>query len=529
MQNTAFTPPPNPLLPPSGQDQQRGVQGNGGQHHQPSSLFSNGPPPLLSRPHQQNTPPAPTLQTGRGSQGPQGVGESQDHQGRSHVDSDPELTIARRPYRRRGMPVQVPQVPSLPFAQPQWLDLVRHPAPAPHHGPANGQYIPQFTTHPLPAGAEPFSPHDWTSVQAGLHLTGLRSPRRTTSSPGPGAQKHLSRYYQFFSRFAAEPREIPLQMGVTVIELDITQEEAGRLSITRRPPPSPLDDPFITQLPVSRHFQNSLRYRLRMCVSRKQEGTMSFDAAKWTRGATYWPPHIFVSVNDEIIQVRRKQHFHRDLPLELTESLSEGKNQIKVNLPPFPQNLQQDVVYFMAVERVVTLDRSTVWDMVTSGPHVKAEVTKKEIRRRLSPLDTDEIIIESDTLTVSVADLFSSTLFNTPVRGRNCLHLECFDLGNWLISRPSKPSLSPGEPTAVDCWGCPICGSDARPCSLQVDDFFVNVTKKLMASGKMKVKKIEVHADGSWTAIEEGDEGEEGEELSDSESWKVDTFNEQCF
>lgn len=324
----------------------------------------------------------------------------------------------------------------------------------------------------------------------------------------------MARYYQFLSTFAVEPREISPQMGVTVLEFDVAQEEADRLSITSRPPASPLDDPFLTQLPVSRHFNNSLRYRLRMCASRKKEGPTTFDAATWTRGATYWPPHIFVSVNEEIMHVRRKQHFHHDLPLELTHSLSKGKHKINVNLPLFPQNLKQDFVYFMAVERIVTLDHDTVWDMVNSGPHVGAEATKKEICRRLRALDTDEIIIESDALTVSVADLFSSTLFDTPVRGRNCLHLECFDLGNWLISRPSKPSPGQGEPTTVDCWGCPICGLDARPCNLEVDDFFADVAKKLLASGKASVKKIEVVADGSWTAIEEGDEGEE---LSDSD------------
>lgn len=311
-----------------------------------------------------------------------------------------------------------------------------------------------------------------------------------------------------------EPSEVPPQMGVAVFEFDVTQEETDRLSITSRPPASPLDDLYMTQLPVSRHFNHSLRYRLRMCFTRKNEGLAALDIASWSRRATYWPPHIFVSVNEKILHVRRKQHFHHDLPLELTDSLSRGKNKIKVSLPLFPGNLIQDIAYFMAVERIVTLDHDTVWDMVTSGPHVTVEVAKKEICRRLKGLDTDEIIIESDAIAVSVTDLYSSTLNKMPVRGRKCLHLECFDLGTWLLSRPSKPPQGLGEPTMVDCWACPICGMDARPCNLQVDDFFADVAKELLASGNTGVKKIEVLADGSWTAIEEVNEGEE---LSGSE------------
>ncbi|OTA05942.1 hypothetical protein A9Z42_0066680 [Trichoderma parareesei] len=303
-------------------------------------------------------------------------------------------------------------------------------------------------------------------------------------------------------------------MGVAVFKFDVTQEETDRLSITSRPSASPLDDSYMNQLPVSRHFNHSLRYRLRMCFTRKNEGLATLDIATWSRRATYWPPHIFVSVNEKILHVRRKQHFHHDLPLELTDSLSRGKNRIKVSLPLFPGNLIQDIAYFMAVERIVTLDHDTVWDMVTSGPHVTVEVAKKEICRRLKGLDTDEIIIESDAIAVSVTDLYSSTLNEMPVRGRKCLHLECFDLETWLRSRPSKPSQGLGEPTTVDCWACPICGLDARPCNLQVDDFFADVAKQLLASGKTGVKKIEVLADGSWTAIEEVNEGEE---LSGSE------------
>ena len=450
------------------------------------------------------------LQTGLGSQSTQGSEHYQGRQGQVRVYAGPRPSTTHQPLPHPQVSVEMLQTPGLHYVQLQQTARDRLSAPAPRSDPTSSQSA--NTTHPV--NARRFSPHESTSGQASLHLIGLHSPRRTPSSPVLGAQKQMTRYYQFFLEFAVEPTEIPPQMGVTVLEFDVTHEEIDRLSITSRPPPSPLEDPLIIQLPVSRHFNNSLRFRLRMCTSRKERPT-TIHPAVWARGKTYWPPHIFVSVNEEIIHVRRKQHFHHDLPLELTDSVFKGKNKIKVNLPQYPQNVIQDIAYLMAVERIITLDHNSVWDMVTFGPHIGAEVTKKEICRRLRAVDTDEMIIESGVLNVSVVDIFSSTLFNMPVRGHNCPHIECFDLGNWLVSRPSKPSPGPGEPSTVDCWACPICGLDARPCNLQVDDFFLDVAKKLLASGKMNVKKIKVLVDGSWTAIEEGGEGEE---LSDSES-----------
>jgi hypothetical protein len=50
----------------------------------------------------------------------------------------------------------------------------------------------------------------------------------------------------------------------------------------------------------------------------------------------------------------------------------------------------------------------------------------------------------------------------------------------------------------VDVWKCPICGGDARPYTLQVDNFFVDVRAKLADDNNLGVKAIWISADGSW-------------------------------
>jgi hypothetical protein len=288
-------------------------------------------------------------------------------------------------------------------------------------------------------------------------------------------------------------------MGVSSLEFDLSQEDLDSLSITSVPPEQPEDELSI-KMPVSRYFNHSHRYRLRLCESRKLDDQTTFDAAEWTIRRTHWPPHIFITVNDEIILPRLKQHYHEDLPVELTNFLVEGKNIIDIALPSYPQNIKQDVAYFIAVEIIVTLDHESVCALVSSSPHISTDETKSDIKRRLQ-LDTDDIIIESDALTITVADSFSSKLFDIPVRGRNCRHLECIDLENWLNSRPCKISQEAGEPTMVNTWHCPICGQDARPDNLQVDDFFVEIKNKLLEEGKGNTKRIEIVADGTWKAV----------------------------
>lgn len=292
-----------------------------------------------------------------------------------------------------------------------------------------------------------------------------------------------------------------VHMGLSQLKFSIEQEDLGRRPITSEPSELPVGE-LPMDLPVSQHFNHSQRYRLRMCGRSKlgnSEETV-FDTAKWVTSRTNWPSHIILALNGDIISPLLKQHYHKDLPIELTHSLVKGVNTIKVHLPSFPQNIKENIAYFMAVELILTLDHDSTRALVTSAPHISVDQTKGEIKRRLQ-LDIDEIIIHSDTLTVSVADSFSSKLFDIPVRGRNCRHLECIDLENWLDSRPCKPSPEAGEPTMVDAWGCPICGQDARPGNLQIDDYFVQIRDKLLEQRMSKVKKIQISVDGTWEVV----------------------------
>ncbi|KAF5023830.1 hypothetical protein F66182_4088 [Fusarium sp. NRRL 66182] len=355
-------------------------------------------------------------------------------------------------------------------------------APTAHQVP-----IPTFPTPQLrpirqiPEAEYPSSPYGQVSLQVGLHHIDVRSPRRIPSKPG------RSRYYQFVRQLVYRPVGLVPQTGLRSLPFNVPEDHIQRLA-------------------------------------RKVEGeglpycSYSEDPAEsdWVLLPTSWPNHVFFDLNKHHLELRRKQHFSKDQPLELTDFLAKGENVLRVSFPAVDQNLKPGYKYFMAIEIVETISHEAAHSVIQAMRHIPQEETRLKIQRRLRPSDSDDIIIEDETLTISLADPFSATRFTVPVRGAQCKHLECFDLETWLSTRPQKPFQKGGvlgqkgaEPSLVDAWKCPICGLDARPISLWVDDYLTDVRQRLLSKGDMRTKMITVTADGKWTAVPEPDDSDD--------------------
>lgn len=292
-----------------------------------------------------------------------------------------------------------------------------------------------------------------------------------------------------------------------VVKFDVTEDAFARLSRQR-----PFAKP---RLPVCEYFSGSLRYRLRMANFRGRKSSVAEN--EWVTADMFWPDSVYVTFNDVAMETRRKQHFSKDQPLELTHHLAVGQNILKVIVPASVAT-RKSGNYFMAVEVIETLSHSEVVDSVKRQGYIGPEVTKGLIQRRLAGTqDDDDIAVSADELSIDLADPFSKALFDIPVRGESCRHLECFDLEIWLQSRPRKPECvhglaglrecsscqelrGPGgvEPTLADKWKCPICSGDARPCSLRIDGFMVQVREELGRAGIKNCRSIAVGSDGAW-------------------------------
>ena len=83
-----------------------------------------------------------------------------------------------------------------------------------------------------------------------------------------------------------------------------------------------------------------------------------------------------------------------------------------------------------------------------------------------------------------------------PARGKQCEHVQCFDLKSYLVLNKVKNSSS-------SRWKCPICGIDATAEDLLIDTYIFHIIKQLQKAKKYpQTQTIEFQADGSWKAHE---------------------------
>lgn len=349
--------------------------------------------------------------------------------------------------------------------------------------PAQRQPRPQSTSRYLP----PNGPYDLSSLRVGLHLADNRSPMRVPIQPS------RSRYYQFLRAFKVPPTKLVPGLGIRDVQVTVSSEDADHLQRTAGPPPA-------GSLPVVHYFNRSRRYRLRLC--KFEEDHAEIDDSLWAVTPSFWPQNIHIALSGRPFLLKRKRQFRFDIPLELTHTLTGRDNTLKISFPNLTDS-EKKYFFFYAVEEVMTLDDETTRRMINERPHLTSEQTLLEIRRRLTPRDSQELMFQQGSLNVRIADPLSSLLPEKPVRGASCKHWECFDLDTWLLSRQGKKFGSDHEPSLADDWNCPICGLDARPCHLRVCDYFVEVTRQLKQLNMAHIKAIQIEADGAWQVLEE--------------------------
>ena len=345
----------------------------------------------------------------------------------------------------------------------------------------------------IPPLGQRLDPHPPKPDETALHQVYLRSPYLVNadlpseSSPDDPSQ----RYYQAVRDFAVGPKKLSRELSVSIFEFSVPDILYSRLTKERW-----LSGESAASREVKR---GSLQYRMRCILLKPGEAEDANDLAV---ADTSWPSSIFMEVNGVAVEVRRKIHHGKDLPVDITQFVQPAslisKNRVKVSVPRLRKSpLSAD--YAFSVEIIEVLRHQQIVDKCMRSPHIPAENTINSIKASLSGalVDDDEISMVVGDLTLNLADPFLARIFNVPVRGSSCLHRECFDLETFLNTRISKPKY-PQQPSMVDVWKCPLCGKDARPYSLQVDEFLVSVRARLADQNLLDTKAIVISADGTW-------------------------------
>lgn len=339
-----------------------------------------------------------------------------------------------------------------------------------------------------------------------LHQAHVRSPRRQAKNLPAGPEK----FYQAVKTLVAGPVSVPPLDELQEICFEVTEEHLALAAVAKTKNGD--------HLPTVECESGSLRWRLRCCRIDQGIWPGSATVGDWLSVDVHWPPSLFMLLNDtHALETRRHTHNKKDLPVELTDFVTRGTNRVKISLPEVLG--VKSANRFFAVEMLEVLSHSDVVQRVWDQGVIPEDETLQIVRNRLSgPADDDGVLFEAPYVSIDLADPFMSRIFEIPVRGVECPHLECFDLDTWLQTRPVKPGLkcrhhvvtcncpAPAEPSVPDKWACPICGKDARPYNLRIDGFLLMVRRQLEAQGRLNTKSVHVKADGTWTVVVEDDD-----------------------
>ncbi|KAK5008537.1 hypothetical protein LTR28_003844 [Elasticomyces elasticus] len=242
----------------------------------------------------------------------------------------------------------------------------------------------------------------------------------------------------------------------------------------------------------------SRTYRLRCSAIPPPPAVL--DEKTWPITDNVWPSMLYFKFNDVMLDVRRKLHHGKHLPVDLTPHMKQGSNIVEISINRSSRDVKP-LNFAIAVEIVGCTPRQSIIDDCLAHRTISASEVLASIKQALrltdGPEDDDVAVVDSN-ITINVFDPISACrMFDIPVRSSNCLHRDAFDLQTFLTTRKSQ---EPGWPTNVDEWKCPICGADARPQTLVVDGFLTQVRKELAECGRLDTRQIVVEKDGTWKA-----------------------------
>ena len=336
------------------------------------------------------------------------------------------------------------------------------------------------------------------SVAGTSHCLTIQSLKQ--DSEGNFRPANHERHYQYVKHLALRPHAI-LPGRRLETNFDLASEDYARIAKD-----TAMAHHAQPQSPANLFSDGSICVRLRCILMEYDIHEVPED--QWVTRNTMWPEQIQIRLNNHNL----RHHYDKNQAIDVGHYMNDGFNtlQLFVAATEFGSSMMKP---FIGVEVVETLSHCSVLALsnLANSSAILPEETLTTIKHRLGgfeSIEEDDITLIVSDLTINLADPFSFRLFNIPVRGKQCTHLECFDLETWLHTRPNSKSclcgaiemrcVCPKEHLFVGNWKCPICSGDARPHMLRIDGFLSGVRATLVANSNIDTKEITVSSNGSW-------------------------------
>ncbi|KAL8809483.1 MAG: hypothetical protein Q9223_001243 [Gallowayella weberi] len=251
--------------------------------------------------------------------------------------------------------------------------------------------------------------------------------------------------------------------------------------------------------------------RIRCVVAMKGVDLSSDDGSAWMTANHVWPNLVTVNFNKQHVDIRKKIHYGKDLPIDVSAMIKLGDNKFSVSIIAPPNGDKTE--YAIGLETIQLVD--TAGAKALTGV-LSYDEARQRVLRKFQNADP-EIEVVNQLAVINLCDPYTSRIWDAPMRGVTCRHDECFDLDTFLETRCSK---RPGQPSDPDEFKCPICGADARPQRLIKDEFFERLRTELAGKKRLDAKAIIMQQDGRWEVKEEEKTGESGDGLGRYSEWR---------
>ena len=326
-----------------------------------------------------------------------------------------------------------------------------------------------------------------TTSFSALHQAHITSPTLSVSKAQLPA--HDQKYFIYLNKVQITSERLHAGKRHFKWSWTVCPEDARLLAVNRQTPSS--STPRLS-VDVGSRF-----CRLR-CI---KANTLSIDVTEsdWVAAENVWPSGVALLLNGTALEVRRKLHHGKDLPINITSLVKEGENHLSIAVYKIPD----ETLYAFAIETSQVTNTRNVKDSIAKLDWTEA---RERILKRATNADPDIQILDT-RVTVDLSDPYTSAMWYIPVRGMSCHHNECFDLDVFLSTRGGKQN----EPCGPDAFRCPICGKDARPQSLVVDGFLTKVREELQRLNRLDAKSIVLDERGTWQIKELEETGESGD------------------